>query len=501
MIDISHLMTDEIIQRHRKYIIDCNIESKLKKLSNGGENFPKEEIEKYVRVHKKCTAHELEKSFSNFIEYLETEHLGILKQTKENECHKLRTNNLFTAEPKYLNQFINKIDSDFKLAIDFVTYISQIEENEANKTSVATKSLLSTFGYEAFTSSYIQKIDFVEEVEWLRIKNNLKTLKDETGNQSHKRASVIRGTKERLDPYVQAGSFYEKSAKNILDRIEDFEQTNPSTLDDIYSGISKAAQDENLSKYKEWDIQIAYYKHINPNNKGWGAYDYLMTLGINTCPYCNRQYISPVYSESNGKVRADLDHFFSKAKYPYLSMSLFNLVPSCKFCNSSLKGTEEFKYDNYIHPFEGGFKALKFYLDISASKINHALAYEVKLKENTGIDVKQIKKEKNNAKIFKLEPLYNYHNYHVENMVQKRFAYSEKQLEDLIVNLEKLCLKKITRTEALELILAIPEDEMLYEKVALSKFQRDIAEDLGFYKNSDAFELSDEDVVELLKRI
>ncbi|MEM5682767.1 hypothetical protein AAHB64_01575 [Bacillus toyonensis] len=91
-----------------------------------------------------------------------------------------------------------------------------------------------------------------------------------------------------------------------------------------------------------------------------------MDLGIKSCPYCNRQYITPMYSE-NGKVRADLDHFYNKAKYPYFSISIFNLVPSCKFCNSSLKGTEDFEYNTNLSPYEDGFgDRLKFSFEVKS---------------------------------------------------------------------------------------------------------------------------------------
>lgn len=44
--------------------------------------------------------------------------------------------------------------------------------------------------------------------------------------------------------------------------------------------------------------------------------------------------------DNNGKGKKELavlqfDHFYSQTKYPYLSMSLYNLIPSCPSCNQS----------------------------------------------------------------------------------------------------------------------------------------------------------------------
>lgn len=58
-------------------------------------------------------------------------------------------------------------------------------------------------------------------------------------------------------------------------------------------------------------------------------------LNVKSCPYCNMNYT--LFAE-NGNHRDKLakfqfDHFFDKADYPFLSMSLYNLIPSCAVCN------------------------------------------------------------------------------------------------------------------------------------------------------------------------
>lgn len=64
--------------------------------------------------------------------------------------------------------------------------------------------------------------------------------------------------------------------------------------------------------------------------------DLAKKLNVKCCPYCNMHYT--LYAEK-GKTRADeltkfqFDHFYAKSKYPMLSMSLYNLIPSCAVCN------------------------------------------------------------------------------------------------------------------------------------------------------------------------
>ena len=96
-----------------------------------------------------------------------------------------------------------------------------------------------------------------------------------------------------------------------------------------------------------------YDKFTKGDSKiGWGRHELLVMLGIEACPYCNRNYITYYEEENKKKTTADLDHYYPKSKYPFLALSLYNFIPSCKICNSL------FKRDNNVqslYPYEEGF--------------------------------------------------------------------------------------------------------------------------------------------------
>ncbi len=73
-------------------------------------------------------------------------------------------------------------------------------------------------------------------------------------------------------------------------------------------------------------------------------------VDINICPYCNLNNIS-YYKDKHGSKRGHLDHFYCKNDYPYLALSIYNLVPTCGICNSSFKGAKSTNIKNYIHPY------------------------------------------------------------------------------------------------------------------------------------------------------
>ncbi|MGB6130109.1 MAG: hypothetical protein WBG30_15310, partial [Psychrilyobacter sp.] len=69
------------------------------------------------------------------------------------------------------------------------------------------------------------------------------------------------------------------------------------------------------------------------------------------CPDCNTTYLFKLREENITKkitnyVGAQLDHYYPKDDYPYLAISIFNLVPSCPTCNH-IKGSKE----DHLHPY------------------------------------------------------------------------------------------------------------------------------------------------------
>lgn len=126
----------------------------------------------------------------------------------------------------------------------------------------------------------------------------------------------------------------------------------------LWSEISKSDKKsiEKIFNYKKFVNTNSSIHEIIKNGLEclpWGAYKFVLMLNLQTCPYCNEQYIY-VSISSKGRVRPDLDHFLSKSKYPYFSLSLGNMVPSCKICNTSLKGKKEFK-DDLQTPYEKSY--------------------------------------------------------------------------------------------------------------------------------------------------
>lgn len=101
------------------------------------------------------------------------------------------------------------------------------------------------------------------------------------------------------------------------------------------------------------------YRHALSQNKS-RSYWLTKMKGQDVCTYCNRQYTFTVIKDlKNGKrenddsriARPALDHWFPESLYPIMSLSFYNLIPSCTICNSSAKGDALFKFGTHIHPY------------------------------------------------------------------------------------------------------------------------------------------------------
>ena len=187
----------------------------------------------------------------------------------------------------------------------------------------------------------------------------------------------------------------------------------------------------------------------------WNPYIMQFHRKIRTCPYCNRQYITPVYSET-GKVRADLDHFYSKSRYPYFSMSIYNLVPSCKFCNSSLKGIKEFSFEDKT-PYEISMDELAEFRYWPSCKIEF---YE---KDKAVHTYKEI---------FKIEELYDFHRNDAKVLLRKRLRYPPARIRELVGT------GLISEKELYKFIIGEVSTKEKILQEPLNKFKRDIVKEI-----------------------
>ncbi|MHC1683154.1 MAG: hypothetical protein AB6733_09435 [Clostridiaceae bacterium] len=147
---------------------------------------------------------------------------------------------------------------------------------------------------------------------------------------------------------------------------------------------------------------IFNYKGFNKgtklgSGKKWNRHEFIISLGVKVCPYCNRQYITSYECETDDmKTTADADHYYPKAEYPILQMNILNLIPSCGVCNSRMKGKNNKKH---LYPYEDPSDSLIFKIPLEVNK--RVLEILIGTKKN--------RKAEDSVDVFKLDKVYQAH--------------------------------------------------------------------------------------------
>ncbi|WP_395026076.1 hypothetical protein [Comamonas odontotermitis] len=101
------------------------------------------------------------------------------------------------------------------------------------------------------------------------------------------------------------------------------------------------------------------YEWFCRQENGWGAYALVQAYQVRICPYCQANHVNLHVEKAKGvrgaaafQLRPPLDHYLPKSAYPYLAVSLSNLVPSCAQCNSGVKTAGDPRGKGFAHPLD-----------------------------------------------------------------------------------------------------------------------------------------------------
>lgn len=213
-----------------------------------------------------------------------------------------------------------------------------------------------------------------------------------------------------------------------------------------------------------------------------GPYELTRKIGLNSCPYCNRQYTFTVTVLGGKKVvRPELDHFLPKSENRLLALSFFNLIPSCSVCNSSVKGFINTSYHTHLSPYAINEKhgLMRFtYIPLSyTASIGVSEDVQINLDysgDPTLIELK--KKVEGNIKLFYLKELYSNHTDTVKEIIFKRKQTNDKYLEMTRKTFKKL---NLSQEDAYRLAFGNYFLENDFHKRPLAKLTKDIAFELG----------------------
>ena len=297
------------------------------------------------------------------------------------------------------------------------------------------------------------QIDSFSEKIWEYVHEQFNRIIKDDGLKATKKRSVISLSEDEKNFII---SFNNKDTiKKLLKADVDNLKKTITNFESKFPNLRNTSNSLNRIFYN------VFISNIYENNKRFDGLKFVQSIGLNTCPYCNRAYIYSI--KKNGIIRPEIDHFYPKAFYPYLGLSFYNLIPSCSVCNgTTAKGNKDSNKDNLKNPYEIKEDDFKFKLDITSP---------------SKFDITLDKKIDSNNDYFKLEEFYEYHDDIAHELYIK---FKQENTKEHFSSLKKSLSGIGFDEDEIHRFLTCGylKDEDLHKR-PLSKLIKDISEELG----------------------
>lgn len=201
-------------------------------------------------------------------------------------------------------------------------------------------------------------------------------------------------------------------------------------------------------------------------------------IGRNTCTYCNRQYVFTIESmKDSGDIRyvarSVFDHWFAKSDYPLLSLSIYNLIPSCTICNSSVKGRTPMRLETHIHPYVPETKSDSFSFRVT-KKVSEISEWALIIERTAGSKIDKTIKD------FALEEVYALHSeLEVKDIMDFNEAYELGYINNIIDTMFANNMKGLTKKDVYRILFGVEFDSEKFLDRPFCKLKRDILEQIG----------------------
>lgn len=165
------------------------------------------------------------------------------------------------------------------------------------------------------------------------------------------------------------------------------------------------------------------YEWFSKQRGGWGAYALVQAYRLRICPYCQANHVNLHINKAKGtrgvaafEMRPPLDHYLPKSVYPYLAVSLSNLVPSCGQCNSGVKTAGDPRGRGFAHPLDATRISVRFSAKGTIRKnLNGPLQADEVVLTLTGVDGPSV----SHVREFRLQERYDWYRHEIKDLLDR----------------------------------------------------------------------------------
>ena len=174
----------------------------------------------------------------------------------------------------------------------------------------------------------------------------------------------------------------------------------------------------------------------------------IQMLNVNVCPYCGRAFTTTIRKSNYSNARTcQVDHFYPQSKYPWLAISLWNLIPVCGFCNLHKSDNTE---DTILYPYEEEIGDLYRFITHPTQGVGYLVGsrnseedFIVSLDPVVQHSQQEImrdykKKINNEINIFKINELYSTHNSYICNIFRQRYIFGNPYIQSIFSSFKNM---------------------------------------------------------------
>jgi hypothetical protein len=281
---------------------------------------------------------------------------------------------------------------------------------------------------------------------------------------------------------------FNQAEKQFLENVvKEFEKQNflaytPDEIDKVVNKLGDVPKGSLMKNGKSSKMQLTHYiqKALGYNTLRATFYPmYFYAIGIKSCVYCNSQLTICLQGKgSDIQARFEVDHYYSKSKYPYLSVSLFNLYPCCASCNKR-KSDKKIEFKLYSSD-EGKVKQSDYKFSLSPkSKCSFLLTKSLDFIEIDFEEPAINPSYQSLQESFKVKEIHETQRDIIGELIIKSQIYNDSFKEALYKNFSKLSLSD---KDFERVIVGNYTEEKHIHKRPFSKMMMDIAKQLNIIK-------------------
>jgi hypothetical protein len=286
-----------------------------------------------------------------------------------------------------------------------------------------------------------------------------------------------------LQKIIDNAEGYSESELNYLKKLSDkyFEilKVKPAFINQLIREFDNIIDSDDLkSDFAKVIIDTMRYEDFRKRE----YLNIVMELGIKACVYCNAQLAlvidihriqrGPRRGEMEREGKFEVDHYYSKSKYPFLCTSFYNLIPCCSNCNRSKSTTEAQFYPYTTNPED---------VDCFSFSLNENSLDEYWLTNDKSSLIVNFNANNpdllvNHKELFRIEEIYATQKDVAEEIILKKKAYTADYKKYLVSNFKDLFPDNALVNRLLVGNYTKPEE---IHKRPLAKFMQDIARQVG----------------------